>query len=235
MNIPPRIRAFLIHLGASIFIVTLVISLILYVWYPSPLASAQGTFDILKLLILIDVILGPLLTLIIYNVKKNSLKFDLTVVIIIQIMALMYGLFTLSQSRPVWLVQVNSMFQVVTANSVNESSQHNAKSEYQHNSWGKPRWIATDDQQAIQQLILEPAFYPEFYIPIQQANSERKSKAHTLEHLKEFNTNERVENVLRKFPTASQWMPLRTNGDGLVVLLDKNAKILGIVDLRPWN
>ena len=56
------------------------------------------------MLLAIDVILGPLLGLLVYKEGKKSLKFDLSVIILIQIAALCYGVFSIEQGRPAWLV-----------------------------------------------------------------------------------------------------------------------------------
>ena len=62
-----RIKAFLIHGLISISIALLVIGLVFFIWYPAPLAKAVGVTHIFLMMLAIDVILGPLLTLLVYK------------------------------------------------------------------------------------------------------------------------------------------------------------------------
>ena len=99
-----RLKLFLSHLSLSFLIALLVIGLVFFIWYPSPLATAVGVTHIFLMLLVIDVILGPLLGLLVYKEGKKTLKFDLSVIILIQIAALCYGVFSIEQGRPAWLV-----------------------------------------------------------------------------------------------------------------------------------
>ena len=99
-----RLKFLLSHLFISFLIALLVIGLVFFIWYPSPLATAVGVTHIFLMLLVIDVILGPLLGLLVYKEGKKTLKFDLSVIILIQIVALCYGVFSIEQGRPAWLV-----------------------------------------------------------------------------------------------------------------------------------
>ena len=88
-----RLKFFLSHLSLSILIALIVMGLVFFVWYPTPLAKAVGVTHIFLMILAIDVIVGPLLGLLVYKESKKSLKFDLTVIIFIQISALLYGVY----------------------------------------------------------------------------------------------------------------------------------------------
>ena len=98
-----RLKFFLNHLFISFFIALLVIGLVFFVWYPAPLAKAVGVANIFLMMLSIDVIVGPILGLLVYKEGKKTLKFDLTVIITIQITALCYGIYSIEQGRPAWL------------------------------------------------------------------------------------------------------------------------------------
>jgi hypothetical protein len=100
----PRIKFFLVHIITSVIIAFLLTLLVFFIWYPSPFATAVGVTHIFLMLLVIDVILGPLLGLLVYKEGKKTLKFDLSVIILIQIAALCYGVFSIEQGRPAWLV-----------------------------------------------------------------------------------------------------------------------------------
>lgn len=66
-----RLKFSLSHLLLSFLIALLVIGLVFFIWYPSPLATAVGVTHIFLMLLVIDVILGPLLGLLVYKEGKK--------------------------------------------------------------------------------------------------------------------------------------------------------------------
>ena len=83
-----RLNFFISHLFISFLITLVVIGVVFFIWYPSPLATAAGVTHIFLMLLVIDVIVGPFLGLLVYKQGKKSLKFDLSLIIGIQIAAL---------------------------------------------------------------------------------------------------------------------------------------------------
>ncbi len=67
----PRLKAFAIHLAISALIALTVIGLVFFIWYPSPLHTALGVTQIFLILLAVDVVLGPLLTLLVYKAGKK--------------------------------------------------------------------------------------------------------------------------------------------------------------------
>lgn len=90
----PRTKAVLIHLGLSSALALGVTSLLVFGWYPWPYFMALGGLMLVALIVGVDVVLGPLLTFIVFKPGKKSLKFDLTVIALVQAAALGYGLWT---------------------------------------------------------------------------------------------------------------------------------------------
>ena len=41
--------------------------------------------------------------------------------------------------------------------------------------------------------------------------------------------------MIKKYPQAQSWVPLTASAVDMVVLLDKDAQVVKIVDLRPWK
>jgi len=99
----PRLKAFAIHLAISALIALAVIGLVFFIWYPAPLHTATGVTQIFLLLLTVDVVLGPLLTLIVYKTGKKTLIMDLTVIALLQLSALAYGVWTVAEDRSAWL------------------------------------------------------------------------------------------------------------------------------------
>jgi len=112
-----RIQASAIHLGISCCIVGCVAFLVFDIWYPYPYRVVAGGAALFVLVAIVDLILGPLITLIIFNKKKMmaTLRRDLIVVFAIQLCALSYGLWTVFIARPVHLVFEGDRYRVVSA------------------------------------------------------------------------------------------------------------------------
>lgn len=112
-----RLRASGIHLGISLCIAALAAVLVFLVWYPSLYREISGGRELFLLVVTVDVILGPLITLAVFNRSKpiTELRRDLAIVGLLQLSALVYGLWTVSMARPVHLVFEIDRFRVVHA------------------------------------------------------------------------------------------------------------------------
>ena len=97
-----------IHLLASLVIFVVLAYLIHQVWYPQPYYSIDGGWQGIRLVAAVDLVLGPLLTLLIFNPGKSqrAIFFDLVVILTIQFGALSYGVSTTYAQRPVAIVMV---------------------------------------------------------------------------------------------------------------------------------
>ena len=72
-----RFQACATHLLASGAAALLSSALVFLLWYPGLLSYASGVISIFLMLLWVDVVLGPLITLIVFNTKKKELKRDL--------------------------------------------------------------------------------------------------------------------------------------------------------------
>jgi hypothetical protein len=102
------------HLLICIAIAIGVLSLVYLGWYRHVLASTQGVGTILLILLSVDVVLGPALTLLVYKKGKKTLVFDLAVIGIVQCVFLVYGLMAVEKSRPAFLVFAVDRFEAVS-------------------------------------------------------------------------------------------------------------------------
>ena len=109
-----RWKASGLHLLISIAVAVAVLALMLAVWYPGPLFEAAGGNDLLFILVGVDVVVGPLITLVIFRSGKPGLKFDLAVIGVLQIAALAYGMHAVALARPAFIVFVRDQFQVAS-------------------------------------------------------------------------------------------------------------------------
>lgn len=110
-----NLKAAAIHLAVSVAVALMSVGLVYGVWYPTPLSNALEVGPIFIMMLGIDIVLGPLLTLIVYKPLKKTLKFDLTVIACIQLAALLYGLNTVASGRPAYMVFTKDRFDLVLA------------------------------------------------------------------------------------------------------------------------
>ena len=100
------------HFILSIIIFTIVLATMIHFWYPAPHFSLSGGWDGLKILAGVDLVLGPLLTLVVFNIKKpkKELVMDLSLIVLMQFAALGWGLNAIYQQRPVAIVFYGTEF-----------------------------------------------------------------------------------------------------------------------------
>ena len=112
-----RLKASAIHLSLSLAIALLAALLVFGIWYPYPYREMSGGRELFLLVVSVDVVMGPLVTLVIFNRAKpwHLLRVDLALVGLMQLAALCYGLWTVSVARPVHMVFEYDRFRVVHA------------------------------------------------------------------------------------------------------------------------
>ena len=117
-----RSQASAIHLLISAAFVSVIFLIIFFVWYPGATYTIAGAFSIVLLLISVDLVLGPLLALIVYKKDKPGLRFDLSFIATIQLIALLYGSFTLYNDQPYYMVFAVDRFNVVSEKQIDRSN-----------------------------------------------------------------------------------------------------------------
>lgn len=247
LKMSKRLNFFMWHLLISSMIALLFIFLVFCVWYPSPLAKALGVTQIFLMLVLIDVIIGPLLTLMVYKEGKKTLKMDLSIIVLFQMIALGYGLFSINQGRPVWFVYANiDRFELVRASELKKNQVDKASPEFRTLNLFGPQFATIKKEKTVQAQNermfmdlsqgLSAELYPERYTKLSHSILEIQHNAKDLSILDQYNEKINVTAILQENPTASAWLPLRTNVIDMVVLINKEkGEVVKIVDLRPWK
>lgn len=241
-----RIKAFTLHLITSALIALAVIAVVFYIWYPNPLHTAVGVTQIFIILLAVDVVLGPLLTLLVYKAGKKTLVMDLTVIILLQISALCYGLWTVAEGRPAWLVFAVDRFDLVRVLDIDERKLDQTNLAYRQPFLLGPQWVAAvnpTDSDERNEILMESvmagvdiAQRPNLYQPLESQRTEIQKHLLELSALPASNTTESIRAELAKYPQADTWLPLRANNQDMVVLMHRDtAKVVAIVDLRPWD
>jgi hypothetical protein len=240
-----RFRAFFYHLLVSGLAALLALWLIFVIWYPSSLSEAVGVTSIFLILLCVDVIVGPLMTLLVAKEGKKSLKFDLMVIVIIQLAAFAYGMGVIASGRPVWIVFAKDRFDVVRVHEIEQKHIDAAEEQFKHASWFGPQWIAArlpQDQRQLNDLVFESvaggadlAYRPDSYVDYESELEAIKSRSFALSELYKYNVEGDVKNILSKWPEASAYLPLMARKQELTVLINKQSgKVISIVPLKPW-
>ena len=138
-----RWKAFSIHLAISLTIGISVFSLLYFVWYPGPLFTLTGGLKLTLLVIGVDVAIGPLMTLVVFKSGKPGLRFDLSVIGVLQATAMAYGLGVSTIARPVFIVFEGVRFVVVRANAIDpDPARQSDKPEYRELGFRGPRIVS---------------------------------------------------------------------------------------------
>ena len=116
-----------IHFTISVVIATALIASMLALWYPPPYFSVMGGATLILLIVGCDVVLGPLMTTVIYRKDKKGLVLDLAIIAFLQTAALTYGLYMMFEARPVFTVFAVDRFEVVAANQIRREELARAK------------------------------------------------------------------------------------------------------------
>lgn len=241
-----RLKVFFIHLLTSFFIALSAAGIVFLTWYPSPLYTAAGVTRIFLMLLVIDVILGPSLTLLVYKPGKKTLVMDLTVIALLQLSALAYGLHTVADGRPAWLVFAKDRFEMVRVPDIDERKLDQAAVEYRKPSWFGPKWVAASipflaDEK--NQILFESvaggpdiAQRPNLYQPLDRQRQIIAKQAQPLSALAAFNPVEQIQQLTVRYPASNGWLPLKANAKDMTVLVNvESGAVVAIVDLRPWD
>ena len=109
-------HAALWHLSGSVLVAACSAVLVFALWYRFPYRDLAGGRELFLLVVSVDVVCGPLLTLVLFSPSKprGELWRDLGLVVVIQLAALAYGMHTVWQVRPLFLVHEVDRFKVVS-------------------------------------------------------------------------------------------------------------------------
>lgn len=116
-----RRRVLVAHTAFSALLVGALSVWVLTRWYPSGLLSVQGGMPILLSIAAITLVVGPLLTFIVFRPPMKGdreLALDLTLILILQLCAFGYGTWALSVQRPVYLAFLYDRFFLITPQDV---------------------------------------------------------------------------------------------------------------------
>jgi hypothetical protein len=242
-----RWKAAGIHLLLSAVIAGMVVTFMLTVWYPWPLFEAAGGSELILILVGVDVTLGPLITLIIFKTGKKGLRFDLTVIALLQLGALAYGIHTVYLARPVYIVFTLDRFELVTAKDLYPEDLPKVKrEEFKRVPLGRPRYVAAvfPSDPAEKARVVETSIvgkdlqmYPQYYVPYSEQAQSALERAKSVSSILK-REHEALDDYLKasgRSQDSVKFLPLSAPSvDGIVLLDAVSGAPLKILMINPW-
>ena len=250
MTTAPRFRAAAvaasIHLICSLAVAALAGVLVFGLWYPYPYRELSGGRELFFLIVGVDVVCGPLLTMVLFNPAKPRAELwrDLGLVALIQLGALGYGLLTVWQARPLFLVQEVDRFKVVMAPDLDAAAVAALPASLKPLAWAGPRVVAIRPPASVEEKnrILfatieggrDYAERPEFYLPYEGAAALKSlQRAKPLSVFLQKQPGQQAaatELATKKGADIAQWLylPVVARQDWVAVL-DKQGQIQGFL------
>ncbi|HKJ51535.1 MAG TPA: hypothetical protein VKB27_08525 [Gammaproteobacteria bacterium] len=104
-----KVKATAIHFSLSAAAFAYLAYQIYYNWYPQPYFEVDGGWQGIRLVTAVDLVLGPFITFLIFDLSKSfrAIVFDLLIILIIQFGALSYGIYITYTQRPVAIVLID--------------------------------------------------------------------------------------------------------------------------------
>ena len=241
-------NAFLIHLAGSTIIVGIVLLLIWFVWYPAPLFELLGAWNVIRVLISVDIVLGPALTLLLYKPGKPKLLLDMSVVLIIQLAALIYGVSVIYGERPCYMVYAVDRFEAVACSQV-DSKAVIANAALPAKRWQEPLYVEARMPESIeeQNLLLEEVVFqglpdiaerPQYWLPFSVETIARiRHKYPVLGDTAIPDVwQAEVTRLLERYGPELIIVPLtaKDNSVGLVINAD-TLRAVGSLPVDPWE
>ncbi len=257
MPLSTRIRSAthvaLLHFCVSCLVALGVAWLVFVVWFPGTLRELASGLDLFFIVMAVDVVCGPVLTLVLYDPAKSREKWllDLGLIVLIQLAALVYGMGQVASARPVFLAFEGDRFRIVQALDVNVDRLSEAPAELQSLSYLGPRVIGVrlaksgdpDYLLSLQMSIqgLHPAFRPSRWKNYESQLPEALAALKSLDELRPKNLKKMdlLDDSLTELKLGNEqvgYLPLvRDLTTDWVVLVDRsNGRLLAYLHLDGW-
>ena len=238
-----------VHFLVTLLLAACAAALIFLVWFPDPFQDMIGGTELFKLVVGCDLALGPLISLVIYNSRKSrrELLTDYTIVGVVQLAALAYGVFILAGTRPVYVAFNQDRLEVVTAREIHaDELQFASEPKYASLPLTGPKFVGitvkdADQANALDQDLVgnEEQMRPRFYVPYESKLELIRSHAKPLEELTKGRPNLKpvVDAALKDIHVPHErvrWMPAHHQRGFWTVLIDtENGKPLHYIDFDP--
>jgi hypothetical protein len=201
-----RLKAFGWHLASSFAVLALVWGGLYLGWYYWPAWYLTGVYTVAGIMVGVDLVLGPSLTMIVANPNKprRELARDISIIVTVQVIALTYGAITLWHGRPLYYTYSEKWLEVVQASDINETEAQLAQKqnpEFAPHWYSRPRWVwapfPPDPQEAnriFQQAIgggADVTAMPRLFKPYAAAIPEMRTRLKEVNSFTEFSMKQK--------------------------------------------
>ncbi|MBL8491059.1 MAG: hypothetical protein JNM82_09790 [Rhodocyclaceae bacterium] len=243
-----RYRAAALHLLISGAVIAGLLGIAVALWYPGAFFSGLGGAHLVATLGMVDICLGPLITLIIFDTRKPKLRYDLATVALVQAAALAYGGWVMFEARPVYSVFIKDVFKVARANELEEAELAQAsRPEFARRPIDGPRFVASRlpaSREEVERLLfagvtqgIDLHQLPRYYIPYAEARQEILAAARPLGGPRGVLAGDRsgalaaaLKSSGRK-PESVRYLPLLGTRHEMSVLVDAaSGEVVDVVD-----
>lgn len=229
-----------IHLSLSLLIFGVILYYILFNWYPEPFFTAQGGWQGIQLMVFVDLVLGPALTLIVFNHLKprNLIVLDLSLIAFVQITALILGGYTVYMQRPIALVYWADAFYTVTSDDYDKQGIDNP--DFSKYSIHVPPLIYSRPVSTQAELKLSTALSKKL-IPVYAQTMFYETIENNLDgifakevNIKEIVLNnvemkEQLEEITDGNFSSYKYVPLKAKFQNMILIMKSNGEIVGEV------
>lgn len=238
------LKAAATHFLVTVAVAALAAVLVFFVWYPWPFYEIVSGRELFWLVIGVDVVCGPLLTLVLWNPVKSAreLTLDMSIIGLIQIGALVYGMSTVTDTRPVRLVFEVDRIRLVTASELDPNHLVDAPESLRRLPWTGPVLVGIrsprDNQEMLQSIDLslaglEPSLRPGWWQAYAESLPEVLRAARPLAVLRAARPDSavRIDEAVRATGLSEDellWLPL-TGGrsfDWIVLIHHTSGQLL---------
>jgi len=239
-----------VHFLVTLTLAACAAALIFLVWFPDPFQTMIGGTELFVLVVGCDLVLGPLVSLVIYNSRKSRRKliFDYVVVAILQIGAMVYGVQVLAGSRPVFVAFSVDRMEIVTAREITEQELAAVtRPEFAKLSITGPRLVGIDVPPAERTDALFKAMNgndiylrPKFFVPFETKVAEVRKRAKLISEITTRKPDSKpvIEAAIAglKLPADRiRWVPAHHSKGFWTAFIDIDSGMpVGYVDLDPY-
>jgi len=244
-----RYRAALIHLLISIVPIAIIIGVAVWVWYPAPSLEALDAISIIRVVLAVHLVLGPLLTLVVYKEGKRGLKFDLIVIALMQVAALTYGSYKLYNEKPDYLVFAVDRLEFIPGKQIDRSALR--YEELRTKPFGELVYVFArppEDPDEFQRYLSSVTFdgqpdlerRAEYWEPWAAGSNEIRSQLKSLDDIITPTAEARrtVQQAIDDYASAHPELgvlPIGGIDKDIGILLDQESlEILGVFNANPW-
>ena len=246
-----RFLAFAIHFVLTLALAACAAALIFIVWFPDPFQTMVGGTKLFELVVVCDLVLGPLISLVIYDSTKSrrELVMDYSVIGAIQLAAMIYGVYIVAGTRPVYVAFNQDRIEVVTAREIGDKELAAARDPaYADLPFDGPRLVAVrvppeDQQDALFQSVAgnEEHQRPKFFAPYRTALADIRRRAKPVAALvaKFPAAAPLLDDAMRELPIPAErvrWLPVRHRQGFWTALIDnEDGRPVAYVAFDPYG